>query len=154
MAIAEKRGELIEKKLVERQAAYLMIAFRQAMMNLGVTWARRFLGLSDVREAKRLIDEMARSTLTGLAGSPEKVTDPNWLEAVEGNGEDEASRIRPASGHEFRTEQAKAKARRQNKTATEAKRRAGAGRGKQSRGGTATNSNSNRCSAQVASTLP
>jgi hypothetical protein len=125
MAIAERRGELITKKLVEQQAAYLMITFRQTMLNLGTSWARRFVGLLDVYEAKKLIDEMARSTLTELANLPQKVTDPNWLSAIEGDGqEEEEDRITPASGQEIRTAQAKAKARRQNKTRTEAKRRA------------------------------
>ena len=76
MAVAERRGELITKRLVE-QAAYLMIAFRQKMMALGQSWSRRFVGLSDVHQAKRLIDEMARETLAELAHLPEKVTDPN-----------------------------------------------------------------------------
>lgn len=75
-----------------------------------------------MHEAKKLIDEMARSTLTELAKLPEKVTDPNWLESVEGDGQEE-KRIHPASGQEIRTGQAKAKARRQKKTASEAKRR-------------------------------
>jgi hypothetical protein len=59
---------------------------------------------------------MARSTLTELVGLPEKVTDPNWLESVEGNGQEDGEPIQPASGSQLRTEQAKAKARRQNKT--------------------------------------
>ena len=123
MAIAERRGELITKRLVQQQAAYLMITFRQRMMSLGTGWARRFVGLQDVHEAKKLLDEMARETLTELADLPQKVTDPNWLEAVEGNGED-GERIRPASGQEIRTGQAKARSRRMKKTASEAKRRA------------------------------
>ena len=124
MAIAERRGELITKKLVEQQAAYLMITFRQKMLGLGASWCRRFVGLKDAHEAKVLIDEMARETLTELAKLPEKVTDPNWLETVEGNGKDDAKRIHPASGSQVRTEQAKARTRRQNKTRTEARRRA------------------------------
>ena len=124
MAVAERRGELITKKLVEQQAAYLLISFRQKMMSLGTGWARRFVGLKDVHGAKVLIDEMARETLTELAKLPEKVTDPNWLETVEGNGEGHEERIRAASGSQIRTERAKAKARRQNKTRTEARRRA------------------------------
>ena len=123
MAVAERRGELITKKLVEQQAAYLMITFRQTMLNLGTSWARRFVGLQDVHEAKGLIDEMARSTLTELANLPQKVTDPNWLSAIEGDSQGE-DRIHPASGQEIRTAQMKAKARRQNKTRTEASRRA------------------------------
>ena len=124
MAVAERRGELITKKLVQQQAAYLMITFRQTMLNLGASWARRFVGLSDVHQAKRLLDEMARSTLTELADLPQKVTDPNWLSAIEGGDGQEEDRIRPASGQEIRTGQMKARARRQNKTRTEARRRA------------------------------
>ena len=125
MAVAERRGELITKKLVIDQAAYLMIAFRQKMMTLGQRWSRRFVGLSDVHEAKRLIDEMARETLTELSELPQKVTDPNWLESIEGgDGEPEEDRIHPASGSDIRSAQMKAKTRRQNKTATEARRRA------------------------------
>ena len=125
MAVAERRGELITRKLVEQQAAYLMVTFRQKMINLGQSWARRFVGLSTVHEAKTLIDSMARETLAELAHLPEKVTDPNWLSTVEGDGDGhEEDRIRPASGSEIRTAQMKAKARRQNKTRTEARRRA------------------------------
>jgi hypothetical protein len=39
MQLAERRGELIEKKLVEAQAVYLLVAFRQRILNLGQTWA-------------------------------------------------------------------------------------------------------------------
>jgi hypothetical protein len=88
MELAERRGELIEKSLVEQQAAYIFVAFRQRILNLGQTWARRFVGLSDVQTAKRLIDEMARSTLAELAQFPERITDPNWLDEVDGNGEE------------------------------------------------------------------
>ena len=84
MELADRRGEVIEKRLVEAQAAYILVAFRQRMLNLGQSWARRFVGLPDARAAKKLIDEMARSTLTELASFPDKVTDPNWLESVEG----------------------------------------------------------------------
>lgn len=82
MQLAERRGELIEKRLVESQAAYILVAFRQQMLNLGQTWARRFVGLPDARTAKRLIEEMARSTLTELAQFPERVTNPHWLDEL------------------------------------------------------------------------
>jgi hypothetical protein len=84
MVLAERRGQLIEKRLVEQQAAYIFVSLRQRILNLGQTWARRFVGLNDVREAKALIDEMARSTLTELAQFPERITDPNWLDEVDG----------------------------------------------------------------------
>ena len=41
MVLAERREELIEKRLVERQAAYLLVALRQAILNIPQTWCRR-----------------------------------------------------------------------------------------------------------------
>ena len=37
MVLAERRRELIEKSLVERQAAYLLVALRQAILNVPQT---------------------------------------------------------------------------------------------------------------------
>ena len=39
MQLAERRGELIEKKLVEQQAAYLLVALRQATLNIPQAYA-------------------------------------------------------------------------------------------------------------------
>ena len=74
--------------------------------------------MNDVREAKLLIDEMARSTLTELSHFPDRVTDPDWLATVEGNGQEDGEPLRPASGQEINAEQRKAKIRRQKKTET------------------------------------
>jgi hypothetical protein len=122
MVLAERRGELIEKRLVERQAAYLFVALRQAILNTPQAWCRRILGLKDAAEASRILREMAISVLNEIKDLPAKVTDPNWVSTVD--GEEDGERIHPASGSNIRTEQAKARARRQNKTATEARRRA------------------------------
>ena len=43
---AERRGELIAKSLVEKQAAYLLVALRQKILNLPQTYARRMVGLT------------------------------------------------------------------------------------------------------------
>ena len=85
MLLAERRDQLIEKGLVERQAAYLLVAFRQKMLGLSNIWARKFIGL-DIQDARKLIDEMARSTLSEIAQFPARVTDPNWLAEANGNG--------------------------------------------------------------------
>ena len=37
MQLAERRGQLIEKRLVEQQAAYLLVALRQAILNIPQT---------------------------------------------------------------------------------------------------------------------
>ena len=125
MVLAERRGELIEKSLAERQAAYLLVALRGAILNTPQTYCRRILGLNDASEASRILREMAFSLLNEIKDLPGKVTNPDWLSTVDGDGQDDAQeRIRPASASQVRTERTKAKARRQNKTATEAKRRA------------------------------
>jgi hypothetical protein len=50
---AARRDELIEKRLVEQQAAYLLVAMRQKILNIPQAWARRMLGLTDAAQASR-----------------------------------------------------------------------------------------------------
>jgi hypothetical protein len=90
MHLAERRGELIEKRLVEAQAAYLVVAMRQKILTLP-QHARKFLGLTEAAQAARILRELAMSILKEIAHLPEQVTDPNWLETLEtqenGNGQ-------------------------------------------------------------------
>ena len=83
MQLAERRGELIEKRLVERQAAYLLVALRQAILNTPQTYCRRILGLEDAAEASRILREMAVSVLNEIKDLPSKAVNPNWLEELE-----------------------------------------------------------------------
>jgi hypothetical protein len=80
MQLAERRGELIEKKLVEQQAAYLLVALRQAILNVPQTWCRRLLGLNDAAQVSRILREMALSLLGEIKDLPAKVTNPDWLD--------------------------------------------------------------------------
>jgi hypothetical protein len=80
MVLAERRGELIEKSLVERQAAYLLVALRQAILNIPQTWCRRLIGLNDAAQVSRILREMAISILGEIKDLPAKVTNPRWLE--------------------------------------------------------------------------
>ena len=80
---AARRDELIEKRLVEQQAAYLLVAMRQKILNIPQAWARRMLGLTDAAQASRVLKELAISLLNDLKDLPAKVTDPQWLEKVE-----------------------------------------------------------------------
>jgi hypothetical protein len=84
-AAAERRGELIEKRLVEKQAAYLLVALRQKILNLPQTYARRVVGLKDAAQASNMLREMAISVLNEIKDLPSKVVDRNWLEKVEEN---------------------------------------------------------------------
>ena len=83
MVLAERRGELIEKTLVERQAAYLLVALRQAILNIPQTWCRRLMGLNDAAQVSRILREMALSILCEIKDLPAKVTNPNWLEEID-----------------------------------------------------------------------
>ena len=100
IAIAPKppRGELIEKSLVERQAAFIFISLRQAILTFPTKYARRIVGLRMLTEAKQILRRTAHEFLTELAGFPEKAIDPNWLQSIElryGKSEDPSSIKRP-----------------------------------------------------------
>ena len=82
MVLAERRGELIEKSLVERQAAYLLIALRQAILNIPQTWCRRLMGINDAAQVSRILREMAISILGEIKDLPAKVTNPDWLDEI------------------------------------------------------------------------
>jgi hypothetical protein len=83
MLLAERREQLNEKRLVEQQAAYLLVALRQAILNTPQTYCRRILGLEDAAEASRILREMAVSVLNEIKDLPSKAVNPNWLEELE-----------------------------------------------------------------------
>ena len=83
MQLAERRGELIEKSLVERQAAYLLVALRQAILKIPQTWCRRMMGINDAAQVSRILREMAISILRRDQRPSAKVTNPDWLNEIE-----------------------------------------------------------------------
>ena len=80
--LAERRGELIEKSLVERQAAYLLVALRQAILNIPQTWCRWLMGINDAAQVSRILREMAIAILGEIKDLPAKVTNPDWLDEI------------------------------------------------------------------------
>jgi hypothetical protein len=125
MAIAERRGQLIEKRLASRQAQYVMICFRQAVLNFPSRYSRRMVGIASEHEARQVLTKAAHEFLTELAGFSEKIVDPEWMKtAVEADGQESARPVAPATGQEIKREQEKAKARRKKKAATMRKLRA------------------------------
>jgi hypothetical protein len=87
MNLAERRGELIEKGLVEHQAAYLMVAMRQKILAIPHAWSRRLTRINDAAEAFKILHEMAISILNEIKDLPAKVTDPRWLQSLEDDGD-------------------------------------------------------------------
>jgi hypothetical protein len=86
MLLAKARDELIQKSLVEKQAAYLLLAMEQTITKMPLTYAERILHLTDVREAHKILKELSIALLNELRDLPQKVTDPNWLEKLEKDG--------------------------------------------------------------------
>jgi hypothetical protein len=83
MLAGKARGEFLEKRLVEKQAAYLLVAMRQKILNLPAAYARRLVGLHDIREVMKVLEGAARSILNEIKNLPNVVTDPNWLRELE-----------------------------------------------------------------------
>ena len=83
MELAVQRGEVVSKALVERQAAYLLVALRQRILSIPQTYSRRLLGINDVKEMNANLREMSLSMLEELRHLPERVIDPNWLQTLE-----------------------------------------------------------------------
>jgi hypothetical protein len=82
MLLAERRGELIERRLVERQAAFLLLSLRQRVLAVPDRLARQLVGITDVKKAKAILKEAMLALLTELADLPSKVTNPRWLDEV------------------------------------------------------------------------
>ena len=87
MVIAQQRSELIEKSLVARQAQYIFICLRQAILNFPTLYARRVVGIADEHQAKQVLTNAAHEFLTELADFPNKTIHPNWLQSIEGDGQ-------------------------------------------------------------------
>jgi hypothetical protein len=110
---------LIEKSLVTRQAQYIFITLRQAILNFPVKYARHMVGIADEHQAKAVLTKAAHEFLTELSNFSEKAIDSNWLATI--NGDDTPNTghpNRPSSGQEIKAEQEKAKRRRKQKTET------------------------------------
>jgi hypothetical protein len=115
----ERAGELLSKGLVIRQAQYIIICLRQAILNFPTRYARHILGLSDEQQAKAVLTKAAHEFLTELSNFPEKIIDPSWLETLDGNADGEKKEpLRPSTGAEIKAEQEKVARRRKQKTAT------------------------------------
>ena len=86
MMLAERRGELIEKRLVDQQAAYLLVVLRQRILAVPHAYARRILNITDPRQAKEILREAMVGLLDTIKDLPNAATDPNWLDTLEGDG--------------------------------------------------------------------
>ena len=131
MLLGKSRGELIEKKLVTLQKAYLLTAFRARVLAEPSSLARRLVDGGFVAEERRSeVQEMIKHDLDGmlrdLANLPSQIADPNWIQKIDSDlrvqvedddGEDAGGGfVEDPSKLRRRTEQAEQ--RREKKTAT------------------------------------
>ena len=82
MLLAERRGQLIEKRLVERQAAFLLLSLRQRILAVPDRLARQLVNIADAKEARTILRDAMLALLTELADLPSKVTNPRWLDEL------------------------------------------------------------------------
>ena len=82
MLLAERRGQLIEKRLVERQAAFLLLSLRQRILAVPDRLARQLVNIADVNNVRTILKQAMLTLLTELADLPSKVTNPRWLDEV------------------------------------------------------------------------
>ena len=81
LELALKRGTLIEKRLVEQQATWILLAMKGKLLNL-TSHAHKFIGLTDPNQIKAILREIGLNVLQEVKDLP-KTVNPNWLKEVE-----------------------------------------------------------------------
>ena len=74
MEVAERRGELIERETVLKQAGFIFVSLRQAILGFPSRYARTMVGITDPRQAQEVLTRAAHEFLTELAGFAERMT--------------------------------------------------------------------------------
>ena len=77
------KGELISKRHVQKQAAFLVLSLRGRLLAIPGEHAGALLNVSDEREMAGRLDAILRVALETLADLPVKVTDPDWLSKLD-----------------------------------------------------------------------
>jgi hypothetical protein len=81
--LARIRGDVIDKKVVEKQLAYILIAMRQQILAIPTSYARKLLHKDDVKEVYKILEEMCHRILLDIKDLPKKAVDPSWLDELE-----------------------------------------------------------------------
>ena len=95
---ARARGELVEKRLVEIQASFLLVSMRRRALALPQVYCDRLAAVGDPLEVKAILDEAMRGLLTEVADLPHCVDPEEWakfLEEQEAGGEPVARSGKP-----------------------------------------------------------
>ena len=91
--LLEMKGELISKKHVTRQAAFLVLSLRARLLALSSDLSCKIAESCDAdqRVIADLIDAGVRDALSEIAEMPLRVSDPRWIETLN----DEATSSKP-----------------------------------------------------------
>jgi hypothetical protein len=97
MLLAKARGELIEKKLAQTQAAFLLVGMRQRTLAIPQALCDRLAAAGDPLEVKTILDEAMRGLLTEMQDLPNRIDAAEW-ERFLADGAPSESEERPAKG--------------------------------------------------------
>jgi hypothetical protein len=78
MLLAKARGELIEKRLVQLQASFLLTAMRRQALALPQAYCDRLAAAGDPLEVKAILDDAMRGLLTEVADLPNRIDAAAW----------------------------------------------------------------------------
>lgn len=77
------KGELISRKHVVKQSAFLVLSLRARLLALSAELSREFAQETDEREIEEKLSSRLRSALDEIAEMPLRVTDERWLEKLD-----------------------------------------------------------------------
>ena len=100
MLLAERRGQLIEKKLVQTQAAFLLVGMRQRALTLPQAYCDRLAASGDPLEVKSVLDQAMRELLSEMQELPTRIDAAEWdrflAEQTTDDGSPSESKEKPA----------------------------------------------------------
>jgi hypothetical protein len=83
VSLAQKRGELISKSLATKQAAFLLISMRDALLRLPQQISRDIASCGgDISKIEMVLSKAVRAALTELKDLPSRVADKDWMSKV------------------------------------------------------------------------
>jgi hypothetical protein len=120
IALEERKGLLVSRKMVALQCSFLLSAFRQQLLSSSVAIARETAvrcGLEPAAEhaLARDLDERFRELLGELVSLPARLMNPAWASQIDGDlleqveGKDEPKTPREAAIRAARAERTRAK---------------------------------------------
>ena len=77
------KGELISRKHVVKQSAFLVLSLRARLLALSAELSREFAQETDERASEEKLSSRLRSALDEIAEMPLRVTDERWLEKLD-----------------------------------------------------------------------